>query len=185
MAEEAFGKWAQENGWDVTRSSVLDTYAEPEIVPPKREVDFSMSTDSFDDPYRLPEIKPWNLVHFDIPLAVGGGRTETQWGIVFGRCSDEPGDFWVITLAIGAADGADDYDRNGVLGYTYAVRPTGADYCTGHSVHIRHIDAVVGLEYADHAMHFINGTTLATFVGASDDHAVLASAPNCWFRAEN
>lgn len=172
-AVDAFARWAAENGWEVTRGALKDTYAVPAdcMIPPA--VDYSMQTGALDNPLVCPRLEANYLVHLDTQVE-GRGSKYTSWLMVWGlRDKDRPEEgYSAVELQ---------HDGSSIvkLGYAFRLHPT-VDCREDFTVAYEHIDAVVPLHKPGQGYGYVNAHDLIKWMQGVEKDEPLA----CWKRAE-
>ena len=176
-AETQFTELMAKLGWEVTRAKG-DDYRINEVVSDERSVDYSMSTESFDDPYRLPKLQINDIVQLDKPVSIDGhSRTTCLWfmGPAVNTFAHQatPGEY--SCLAVGFES-----ESEGVrLGYMYRMSgPEGIHAPDAFVVSCKHIRKVWRF-YRDGGFPHINGNNIRWNLNGTS-----SSCASVWTAAE-
>ena len=176
-AEKQFTELMGKLGWEVTRAKG-DDYRINEVVSDDRSVDYSMSTESFDDPYRLPKLQINDIVQLDSPVSINGhSRTTCLWvmgpAIMMFDHQLVPGEYNCLAV---------DFESEGEgvrLGYIY--RMSGSDGIhdpEAFVVSCKHIRKVYRF-YRDGGFPHINGNNIRWNLNGTS-----SSCANVWTAGE-
>ena len=176
-AEKQFTELMGKLGWEVTRAKG-DAYRIDEVVPDERSVDYSMSTESFDDPYRLPKLQINDIVQLDNPVSINGhSHTTCLWvmgpAIMTFDHQPVPGEYNCLAV---------DFESEGEgvrLGYTYRMSgPAGIHDPGAFVVSCKHIRKVYRF-YCDGGFPSINGNNIRCNLNGTS-----SSCANVWTAGE-